>query len=229
MSWASAPTWPVRLVEGDLVLRPLRRGDARAWREVRSANLEWLQPWEATNPEPGGTAPTFSQMVRRFNAEARAGRQIPLAIEYKGRFVGQITVSGIVWGSFRSGFIGYWIDRRVAGRGLMPTAVAMVVDYCFFVVGMHRLEVNIRPENHASLRVVEKLGFRPEGLRRHYLHICGSWRDHAGFALTLEDAPRGLLGPWKQYRADLEDQRALGRASQPVPAALPEADPATDC
>ena len=76
---------------------------------------------------------------------------------------------GIAWGSLRSAHIGYWVDQRLAGRGIMPTAVAMATDHCF-ATGLHRIEINIRPENVASRRVVEKLGFRREGLlREHYV------------------------------------------------------------
>jgi ribosomal-protein-alanine N-acetyltransferase len=131
---------------------------------------------------------------------------LPLAVHLNGRFVGQVTVSGIVWGSLRSGQIGYWVDRAVAGQGVMPTAVAMMVDHCLFGLGMHRLEVNIRPENVASLRVVEKLGFRPEGVRRGYLHIDGAWRDHATFAITPEDVPGGLLTRWRRAQRVLAAQ-----------------------
>ena len=67
----------------------------------------------------------------------------------------------------------------------------------FMVVGLHRVEASIRPENQASRRVVEKLGFREEGLRRRYLHIDGSWRDHLCYALTVEDVRGGLLARWR--------------------------------
>lgn len=69
----------------------------------------------------------------------------------------------------------------------------MAVDYCLFERHLHRIEINVRPENHASLRVVEKLGFRDEGIRERYLHINGRWADHRTFALTREDIPLGLL------------------------------------
>jgi len=131
---------------------------------------------------------------------------LPLAVHLNGHFVGQVTVSGIVWGSLRSGQIGYWIDRSIAGQGVTPTAVAMTVDHCLFALGMHRLEVNIRPENVASLRVVEKLGFRAEGVRRRYLHIDGAWRDHATFAITPEDVPGGLLTRWRRAQRVLAAQ-----------------------
>jgi ribosomal-protein-alanine N-acetyltransferase len=147
-------------------------------------------------------------MVRAFTREARAGRMLPFAIDLDGELVGQLTVSGIAWGSLRSGQIGYWVDRRVAGRGITPTAVAMVVDHCFFTVGLHRIEVNIRPENHASLRVAQKLGLRPEGIRRRYLHIDGAWRDHSTFAMTVDEVPGGLLARWRRINDDLDAERS---------------------
>ena len=185
-------TWPLRLQEGPLLLRPLHRRDARSWRAVRAANASWLRPWEATSPEGADPPPTFGQMVRAFSREARAGRMLPLVVEVDGALAGQLTVSGITWGSLRSAHVGYWIDQRFAGRGLVPLAMALVGDHCFRVLRLHRLEVNIRPENAASLRVAEKLGMRDEGLRERFLHIDGAWRDHRTFALTAEEVPEGL-------------------------------------
>jgi ribosomal-protein-alanine N-acetyltransferase len=193
--------WPARLREGRIELRPLRLRDATAWREVRTRNARWLRPWEATLPLSEHDAPTtYGSMVRRLRAEAREGRSLPFALTVDGVFAGQITVGGIARGSLLSAYIGYWIDQRVAGRGIMPTAVAMATDHCFREVGLHRVEVNIRPENTASLRVVEKLGFRSEGLRERYLHIDGDWRDHLTFALCVEDVPDGLLPRWLSTR-----------------------------
>lgn len=190
-----AVRWPVSLAEGPLLLRPLRRGDRRAWQDVRRRNETWLRRWEATSPT--GAPPTsFIEYVRGLNSAARAGTALPWAIELGGELVGQLTVASITRGSFASATIGYWVSADVAGRGIMPTAVAMAADYCWFEYGLHRVEINIRPENAPSLRVVEKLGFRDEGLRRRYLHIEGDWRDHRSFALTAEEVPGGLLRRW---------------------------------
>ncbi len=195
------PRWPVTLRDGHVGLRPLRLRDNARWREVRMRNAEWLRQWEATSPEPErDVAPTYSAMVRRLRGEAREGRTMPFVVTWDGDLVGQLTVGGIAWGSLRSAHIGYWVDQRVAGRGIMPTAVALATDHCF-ATGLHRVEINIRPENIASRRVVEKLGFRPEGLRPAYLHIDGDWRDHLSFALTAEEVPGGLLARWQQQRA----------------------------
>ena len=68
-------------------------------------------------------------------------------------------------------------------------------------MGMHRLEASIRPENVASRRVVEKLGFRDEGIRVRQLHINGTWRDHTSYAITAEEVPAGMLAGWRSSLA----------------------------
>lgn len=204
-AWGTVDTkWPVTLTEGQVLLRPLRRRDEAAWDRIRQMNRAWLGPWEATLPPGGRGGPaSFREMVRAFDRQGREGRMLPWAVCWdKGRgtepeLAGQVTVSSLVGGSASLGHIGYWIDERFAGRGMIPTAVAMATDYCFDVVGLHRIEIAIRPENVKSLRVVEKLGFRAEGLRPRYLHIDGDWRDHLIFALTPEEAPEGVLTRWR--------------------------------
>ncbi len=185
--------WPAELTDGELLLRPLARRDARAWREVRSRNAAWLLPWDATVP-PGapGRPPTFGALVQHLRQAGRRGTAMPFAIVVDGQFRGQLTVSNIVRGSAQFASIGYWLDREVAGRGIAPRAVAMVIDHCFQAAGLHRIEIAVRPENTNSLRVVEKLGLTEVGLAPRYLHIDGEWRDHRLYAVTREEAPGGL-------------------------------------
>ncbi|XAS63296.1 GNAT family N-acetyltransferase [Pseudarthrobacter sp. So.54] len=198
--------WPVTLETGDLVLRPIRYRDRREWSEVRSRNSEWLAPWEASNPVPGGGLPDYRQMVRSLKIQAAQGTSLPFLITARTPgfrdpvIVGQLTVSSIVWGSAMMATLGYWVDKDRAGHGIAPTAVALVTDYCFQTLGLHRMEINIRPQNAPSLRVVEKLGFRDEGYRPRFLHINGEWADHRSFALTSEEVPGGLLERWQRGR-----------------------------
>lgn len=196
--------WPVTLREGPVVLRPLRLRDAAALRETRARNEEWLRPWEPTYPEmplhTTGLAP-YLVMIQSIRRESRNGVSMPWAILYDGRFVGQLTVGAIVWGSARSAQVGYWIDSAHAGLGITPAAVALAVDHAFFGAGLHRIEANVRPENRASRRVVAKLGFRDEGVRRRQLHIDGAWRDHICYAITAEEVPNGLLRRWREGSA----------------------------
>jgi len=196
----------VTLECGDLVLRPIRYRDKKEWTEVRSRNSEWLAPWEASNPDPRGGLPDYRQMVRSLKSQAAQATALPFVITERVPaspnpvIVGQLTVSSIVWGSAMMATLGYWVDKDKAGRGIAPTAVALVTDHCFQTLGLHRMEINIRPENGPSLRVVEKLGFRDEGYRPRYLHINGEWADHRTFALTSEEVPDGLLARWLASR-----------------------------
>jgi len=200
--------WPLSLADGRVGLRPLRVRDATAWTDVRVRNEEWLSPWEG-RPESQPYASwadrhngaVFAAMLRNARKEARAGRSLPVAVTYDGRLAGQITASTVVRGAFDSCSVGYWVDSAVAGRGVLPTALAMLVDHLFGTVGLHRVEASIRPENTASRRVVEKLGFREEALHLRYLYIDGGWRDHLSFAVTREDVPDGLLRRWHAVRS----------------------------
>jgi len=185
---------------GAVRLRPLRRRDRDAWQRLRRRNVGWLLRWEATSPD--GTVPqaSFTGYVRQLNRAARQDTGYAFVVEYRGELVGQVSVAGVSRGSLQSASIGYWISEHVAGRGIIPTAVAMVADHCFTDLGLHRVEINIRPENVASLRVVDKLGFRDEGVRRSYLHIQGEWADHRSFALTADEAAPSLLERWLASR-----------------------------
>ena len=170
---------------------------------MRLANEQWLQPWEPSSPlswRERHTGAAYRSMLRALHQQARAGQTLPFAIWYEDRLAGQLTIGNIVRGSLQSGYAGYWVDGRVAGRGIVPTALALAVDHCFGPARLHRVEVNIRPENSASRRVVEKLGFREEGFHKRLLSIDGAWRDHIGYAMTVEDVPHGLLSRWVSSR-----------------------------
>ena len=180
------------VLEGDgLRLRSLRMRDEDDWLVLRAANRDWLKPWEATPPpEAREEVMGFRRFVRLERRQLARLESIPLAIEVDGALVGRIAVAGIQWGAQRGGSLGYWIDERHAGRGLVTRAAAMLATHAFDL-GMHRIEIAVRPENAASIRVAEKLGFTPEGLRRSYLFIDGAWRDHLVFARTQDQARHG--------------------------------------
>jgi ribosomal-protein-alanine N-acetyltransferase len=205
----TAPGWPVVLRDGPVELRPYRRSDARAWSNLRRSNEAWLAPWEPTvhgNWRDLNSPLAFRSLLRELRRTGREGTAMPFAIWLvegrSARMVGQLTLGNIVRRAFCSGHAGYWIDAAAAGRGVMPTALALAADHAFTHGGLHRLEVNIRPENTPSRRVVDKLGFREEALHVRYLHIDGAWRDHIGYALTSEEvtADGGLLARWHRLR-----------------------------
>jgi [ribosomal protein S5]-alanine N-acetyltransferase len=187
---ARAPGWPATLSVGPVVLRPPRLRDAKAWSEIRLRNENWLEQWEPTSPltwRERNAVSSWPALHSKLRANARQGIMLPFMILYGDRLVGQINISNVVHGALRSCTVGYWVDGSVAGRHITPTALALTIDHCFGAVGLHRVEVDIRPENVASLRVVEKLGLRREGFYERFLDIDGAWRDHIAFAVTVEE------------------------------------------
>ena len=206
----STPGWPAVLADGHVLLRPYKRGDGSAWSEVRIANQAWLAPWESMPPGPWAemnSVRAYGYIYQDMRRASRRGDSMPFAVclreNGRERLVGHLNLGNIVRRAFGSAYAGYWVDSRVAGRGVIPTALALAVDHAFGPGGLHRIEVNIRPENQPSRRVVEKLGFREEAYHQRYMHIDGGWRDHLGYALTSEEvvAEGGLLARWRRVRA----------------------------
>lgn len=188
MEISNRGAWPITISDGDLILKPLRYRDKPLWESVRNRNREWLDPWEATRPLIAGypdsllAYPSYFHMIRQYAREARALRSISLgmwAVESnRAIFIGQVTLGGIVFGAMRGAHIGYWIDQKYASRGLTTRAVVALTEYGFSELNLHRIEINLRPENAASEKVAQKAGYIYEGLRYRYLHINGAWRDH---------------------------------------------------
>ena len=168
-------------------LRQLKGQDFYAVEKLRRGEATWLAPWESGAP-PGMTRPiTMEQYVAAMSKSAREGLGMCFAILPEGRLAGQVSISSVQRAASQNAAVGYWVSSRFAGHGLAPLAVATVLDWCFAEYGLHRIEINIRPENQPSLRVVEKLGLREEGLRERFLYINGAWSDHRAFAVTLEE------------------------------------------
>jgi ribosomal-protein-alanine N-acetyltransferase len=186
---------PMALVGSEVTLRPIRYRDRSEWNRVRAENREWLTPWEATLPhipsdspayESSTDRPSFFQMVTLLRREARTGRSYSFLIWHQKNLVGQITMGGVTYGAMRGAHIGYWIDRNFANRGFTTQAVELISNFGFTELGLHRIEINVRPENGASCRVAEKAGFEFEGFRKAFLHIDGAWRDHKCFVKNNE-------------------------------------------
>jgi ribosomal-protein-alanine N-acetyltransferase len=142
---------------------------------------------EATRPkiESNSPLPSYYGMVMQLNKEIRALRSISLGIWLneggEQKLIGQITLGGIIFGAMRGAHIGYWIDQRFASRGYTTRAVKLLTKFGFDGLKLHRIEINLRPENEASKKVAVKAGYVLEGSRNNYLHIAGDWRNHITF------------------------------------------------
>lgn len=191
-------TAPAPMRSGPVTVRLIRVSDAGRLQQLLRENRAWLETWEATLPgtqlEPPGSFP-LKGAIRSLRRQVRRAVGLPYVVELDGRLVGQVSIADIAWGAIRSAQIGYWVAEDAAGRGVIPTAVRLIMDDAFSRIGLHRIEICMRPENDASRRVVEKLGMRYEGRRLRYIHIDGAWRDHDCYALTAEEWPTSFGAP----------------------------------
>lgn len=174
-----------------VLLRPLRADDFATWQEVRRRNEEWLTKWEPCSidgqPDVVEEEHAFTARCSARERERQLGTAYGLGLFVDGEFAGEMNLSSIQRGAFQSCYVGYWIDEGRAGHGYTPEALAVVIRFAFEELRLHRVQIAIVPRNLPSLRVVEKLGLREEGLALRYLEIDGNWEDHIRYAITAED------------------------------------------
>ena len=174
-----------------VLLRPLEADDFEAWSNVRLRSADWLVPWEA-RPLAGYPDPAIDQRSYLARCSAR-DRERQLETGYgcgifiDNAFVGEININKIQRGPFQNAYVGYWIDKSMAGNGYMPEACALILRFAFETLELHRVQISIIPRNQPSRRVVEKLGLREEGIAQRYLEINGVWEDHVRYAMTSEE------------------------------------------
>lgn len=174
-------------------LRPPRASDYAAWEALRRESRDYLQPWEPTWPEDDLTRAAFRRRLNVYAREMEQGTAWPFFIFDDGedeRLLGAVTLSNIRRGVAETGVLGYWIGRPVAGRGHATAAVRAILGFGFDDLGLHRVEAACLPSNLASRRVLEKAGFRHEGLARAYLKINGEWADHLLFGVIRDEVGR---------------------------------------
>jgi ribosomal-protein-alanine N-acetyltransferase len=172
-----------------VLLRPPAARDHAEWAAVRRESQQFLAPWEPKWTADELERGAWRQRLRRYREEMAQGSGMPFLIFDKatGRLAGGITLGNIRHGVAQTGQIGYWMGVNHAGKGLMHEAVLLVVGFGFETLRLHRIEAACIPDNQRSIRVLEKAGFRREGLLRSYLRINGVWQDHLLYALIAGD------------------------------------------
>lgn len=171
------------------ILRPPRNTDYPQWYRLRSESRRFLEPWEPTWRADEMTESAFRARVSRNEQEISSGQAVPLFIFERdsGVLLGGITAGYIRRGASQGCMIGYWMGERHAGQGHMLAAVQLIIPYIFSTLQLHRIEAACIPDNHRSVRLLEKAGFQREGYFREYLKINGEWRDHVMFSLLSRD------------------------------------------
>jgi [ribosomal protein S5]-alanine N-acetyltransferase len=168
-------------------LRPLEQADAPALHAFRVANREFLRPWEPVRDEGFYTLAAAAAAIEGQRAEREADRGYAFGIFAAGELVGYLNLNAVVRGVFQNAYLGYAVAEAANGRGYATAAVRDAVRIAFAELGLHRVQAAVVPRNLASLRVLEKAGFRREGLAARYLLINGTWEDHLLLAVTSDE------------------------------------------
>jgi [ribosomal protein S5]-alanine N-acetyltransferase len=178
---------PVLAGEG-VFLRTPQMSDFTAWSSLRDESRAFLQPWEPTWPPDDVSRLAFRKRLKRYVRELESDQAYPFFVfRTDGTLVGGVTVSQIRRGVSQTCSLGYWMGRRHAGAGYMTAAVKAIAPFAFDTLKLRRVEAACLPHNVASIRLLEKSGFRREGLAREYLCIDGRWQDHLLYALLRSD------------------------------------------
>lgn len=170
-------------------LRLLEPEEAHQWVELLKRNRESWSAFEPGRDEAFYALETQRNTIISDKEEAEAGTSFHWGVyeQGTGTLIGDVSMYGIQRGPFQSVSIGYSMDQDHTGRGYMTEAVRLAVRHAFQDLLLHRVEAAVSPGNTASIRVLEKVGFRREGLSRKNLKVRGRWLDHYQYAILEED------------------------------------------
>lgn len=179
----------VRIETERMTLRLPAHGDYRPWSALRSESAAFLQPWEPNWAEDHLSRKAFTNRVYWAQRSLSQGLALPLFLVRRDDqdLLGAITMDNIRRGPAQSATLGYWIGQRHARNGFMREAIQAVVHYAFTTLDLSRIEAACLPENAASRGVLEKSGFKYEGVAQSYLQINGRWRNHVLYANLRSD------------------------------------------
>lgn len=174
-----------------LLLRAPQMSDYIQWSQLRESSRGFLTPWEPIWPSDDLTRSGFRRRLRRYAEDIAEDKSYPFLIfqENNGALIGGVTLANVRRGIVQAGTIGYWVGEPYARRGVMTAALRVLLPSLFGELHLHRVEAACIPTNVGSVRVLEKCGFRREGLAKRYLCINGVWQDHYLYGLLHEYLP----------------------------------------
>jgi [ribosomal protein S5]-alanine N-acetyltransferase len=180
-------------ISGDGVeLRAPELGDFEAWAALREQSRAFLAPWEPLWPANDLTRSAYRARLRRYGRDVRADAAYPFFIVRTAddTLVGGLTLGQVRRGVAQAASLGYWMGEAYAHKGYMTAAVRALAPFVFQTLRLRRIEAACLPNNLASIRLLERIGFQREGYARSYLCINGEWRDHLLYALLSTDPIR---------------------------------------
>ncbi|MDO5658589.1 MAG: GNAT family protein [Paracoccus sp. (in: a-proteobacteria)] len=172
-----------------LILRLPAHSDFKAWAGLREESRAFLTPWEPVWANDHLSRKAFTTRVYWAARAERAGTAVPFFLERRldGALLGAITIDNIRRRVAQTATIGYWMGERHARQGYMTEAIRATVHYAFNVLDLSRIEAACLPDNAASRGVLERAGFKYEGVGQAYLQINGRWRNHVLYAHLRHD------------------------------------------
>jgi len=170
-------------------IRLLEPKDADEYTTVLVRNREFMAPYDPARPDEFWTLAEQSALLEAARREAEAGVGYAFAIidTTDGAIAGRVALANIVRKAWQNATLGYWVDQARNGRGLATQASRLALRFAFDTAGLHRVQAGVMPRNTRSVRVLEKIGMRYEGLSERYLKINGVWEDHQMYAMTAEE------------------------------------------
>lgn len=172
-----------------MTLRLPTHADYRAWAELRDTSADHLRPWEPVWAHDHLSRKAFTNRVYWAGRAEAQGNALPMMLIRREdqRLLGAVTLDNIRRGPVQAGTVGYWVGEQFSRRGYMKEAVQALVHYAFVTLDLSRIESACLPENIASRGVLEKSGFKYEGVAQSYLQINGRWRNHVLYANLRHD------------------------------------------
>lgn len=180
--------------EGDRIyVRPPRKEDWEIWYYVRQRSRNHLEPWEATWLDSHMTEEYFHKWIRQQKKKRSHDQSYFHFIFLKetNELMGAINIIHVLRGIAQTASLGYWIGKEFSGNGFMSEAMSLILPYGYDTLRLHRYQAAVLKQNHASIALLKKYGFRQEGVAEKFLHVNGKWRDHLIFALTKEEWEKG--------------------------------------
>lgn len=177
----------IRLMTDRLVLQALAPDRAVDVADYVARNREHFGRWDPRRPPTYFEAAHWREELEASERAAAEGRRYRLHVSSASdptRIIAHVNFSDVVRGAFQACHLGYGVDHEREGQGLMREALEAAIAWLFEAKNLHRIEANYRPENSRSGKLLERLGFAPQGFARRYLLIDGEWRDHVLTALT---------------------------------------------
>ena len=169
----------------NILIRNFTPDDAQELLDYYVRNKEHLREFEPVRDASFFTYEMQKEILLESYRHLMTGVGSDLGIYKDDKLIGKAKISSIVYGVFKSGILGYSIDKEYEGKGYMKEAINLVLEYAKEYLDLHRIEASVLTTNERSKGVLLSCGFEEIGINKKYLYINGKWSDHITFYKIL--------------------------------------------